>query len=103
MTELREQIAKEFYDAVFPNADWDEPSEYEKEPFYAKADRAISLLESQFEEVEARVLSDEKITKACWGEWNASHLRVAQAQLDLLTQGKKLFRKVDVQSKTSQG
>ena len=27
------------------------------------------------------VIDDEEIAKAVWGEWNAEHLRVAQAQL----------------------
>jgi len=28
------------------------------------------------------ILSDEELAKAVWGEWNAGHLRVAQAQRD---------------------
>jgi len=40
---VREETAKAFYDAVFPSADWDEPSDYEKQPFYNKADQILSI------------------------------------------------------------
>ncbi len=40
---LREEVAQHLYDAVFPGADWNELSEYEKEPFYDRADQIHEL------------------------------------------------------------
>jgi len=49
MSEIRDkargEIAQHIYDAVFPGADWDEPSEYEKEPFYDRASQLLSIPE----------------------------------------------------------
>lgn len=50
-TGLREGMAQRFYDAVFPGADWNEPNEYEKEPFYNRADEALAYLKSQIEQM----------------------------------------------------
>ena len=55
MTEIREEIARHIYDAVFPGADWNEPSEYEKEPFYDRADNILSIKELAIVDREAEL------------------------------------------------
>jgi len=46
----------------------------------SKTDQILNEFRKEVDKL--TVIGDEEIGKAVWGEWNAEHLRVAQAQLD---------------------
>jgi len=48
---IKEELAQRLYDATFPGADWNEPNEYEKEPFYDGANEMLVFLKSQIEQM----------------------------------------------------